>query len=205
MSIDGPASAPADDQVGRGHQRPTAAIGRVLWQARLMMAVASVACVGLAAGALWVTFVDMAQFAGELGGYAGLRGGDRPEARTEIITDIVKVLDGFLLCAILVIAALGIYELFVDDVADRHDGRAPRLLKVHDLDDLKERVARLVLLILMIELFGYALKISYNTPMDLLLLAGAILLVALAIFLTSQRGPVGRRTHDGAATPSPPP
>ena len=205
MSAYGPADVPADGQVGRGRQRRTAVIGRALLQARLMMAVASVACVVLALGALWVTFVDMAQFAAELVGYAGLDGADRAEARTEIITDIVKVLDGFLLCAILLIAGLGLYELFVDDVADRHGGRAPRLLKVHDLDDLKERVARLVLLILMIELFGYAVKISYSTPMDLLLLAGAILLVALAIFLTSQHGSAGRQTGHGAATPSPPP
>ena len=170
-----------------------------------MMAVASVACGALAAGALWVTFVDMVQFAVELAAYAGLDVGDRAGARTEIITDIVQVLDGFLLCAILLIAGLGLYELFVDDVAGRRGGRAPRLLKVHDLDDLKERVARLVLLILMIELFGYALKISYKSPMDLLLLASAILLVALAIYLTSQRGTAGQQTGDSAATPSPPP
>ena len=205
MSGHGLADAPADDEAGPGRQPPTMVVGRVLWQAQMMMAVASVACVALAAGALWMTFVDMVQFAVELAAYAGLDGGDRAGARTEIITDIVKVLDGFLLCAILLIAWLGLYELFVDDVADRRGGRMPRLLKVHDLDDLKERVARLVLLILMIELFGYALKISYNSPLDLLLLAGAILLVAVAIYLTSQRGAADRRTGDGAATPSPPP
>ena len=206
MNANNPPDTPADGQAGRGRQRPTAVIGRVLWQARLMMAVASVACMVLAAGALWVTFVDMAQFASELVGYAGLAGAERGEARTELITKIVKVLDGFLLCAILVIAALGIYGLFVDDGADSSHGRAPRLLEVRDLDDLKERVARLVLLILMIELFGYALKIPYTSPMDLLLLAAAILLVALAIYLTSQRGQTsasattsgGGDGHDGS-------
>ena len=206
MNANNPPDTPADGQAGRGRQRPTAVIGRVLWQARLMMAVASVACMVLAAGALWVTFVDMAQFASELVGYAGLAGAERGEARTELITKIVKVLDGFLLCAILVIAALGIHGLFVDDGADSSHGRAPRLLEVRDLDDLKERVARLVLLILMIELFGYALKIPYTSPMDLLLLAAVILLVALAIYLTSQRGQTsasattsgGGDGHDGS-------
>ena len=179
--------------------RVLAALGRGMWRARLVMTVASVACLVLAAGALWLSLVDLTYFLGSLVRYGGLAAEARSDERTDLITDIVKVLDGFLICAILVVAALGIHELFVADVTEHRGSRSARLLKVHDLDDLKERVARLIVLILMIELFGYALRVPYETPLDLLLLAGVVLLVALAIFLT------GRRPSGGTPPPLPPP
>ena len=169
-----------------GHgDRALAALGRVMWRARLVMTVASLGCLVLALGALWVTLVDLTRFLGALVHYGGLTGDARSAERTERITDIVKVLDGFLICAILVVAALGFYELFIADVTER--SRSAHLLQIHDLDDLKERVARLIVLVLMIELFGYALRVPYETPLDLLSLAGVVLLVALTIFLTARR------------------
>lgn len=173
--------------------RSLAVLGRAMWRARLVMIVASLACLTLALGALWVALVDLAHFFGALVDYAGLGADARSSERTELITDIIKILDGFLICAILVIAALGLYELFVTDVTERRT-RAARLLEIHDLDDLKERVARLIVLIMMIELFGYALRVRIDTPVDLLLLAGAVLVVALAIFLTGRRPGRGTRT-----------
>ena len=160
------------------------------------MSVASLACLMLALGAMWVALVDLGHFFGALVDYTGLSADARSSERTELVTDIIKILDGFLLCAILVIAALGLYELFIADVTERRT-RAARLLEVHDLDDLKERVARLIVLILMIELFGYALRVPIDTPVDLLFLAGAVLVVALAIYLT------GRRPGRGTRTPPP--
>lgn len=171
-----------------GTDRTTPALsrlGRGLWQARLIITVASLASMLLALGALWMTLVDLWRFFSTLLDYSGLEGAAAATARTELITDIVKVLDGFLLCAILVISSLGIFELFVGPVGAGE--KRAQLLRVHDLDDLKERVARLVLLILMIELFGYALRIPYKTPLELMMLAGVVLLVALSIFLTANR------------------
>lgn len=171
------------------------------------MAVASLGCMVLALGGLWVTLVDLTRFLGDLLHYGGLAGNVRGAERTELITDIIKVLDGFLICAILIVAALGIYELFVADVTTHRRGRSARLLQIRDLDDLKERVVRLIVLILIIELFGYALRVPYETPLDLLLLAGVVLLCALTIFLTARRPgamrepPLGR---DARSRPSDP-
>ena len=181
--------------------RALAVLGRAMWRARLLMTVASLACLMLALGALWISLVDLGHFFGALVDYAGLGADARSTELTELITDIIKILDGFLLCAILVIAALGLYELFVADVTERRT-RAARLLEIHDLDDLKERVARLIVLILMIELFGYALRVPITTPIDLLLLAVVVLIVALAIYLTGRRPGRGTRTPASPAPPS---
>ena len=160
---------------------------RVLWGSRLLMLVAVVAGVLLALGTFYLALVDLAHFFRLALGY-GVGAGDG--LRADLVTAIVKVLDGFLISAILIIVSLGLYELFVNriDVA-RFSEASPRLLQVRDLDDLKERVARLILLVLLIEFFQRALRIPYETALDLLYLGLGILFVSAAIHLTNKRAP----------------
>ncbi len=89
---------------------------------------------------------------------------------------------------ILLIFAFGIYELFIGDieVIDRSEA-ALRFLAVNSLNQLKENVARLVILVLVIEFFGIALSVQYTQSLDLLYLAVGILLVSGGIFLTAPR------------------
>ena len=63
---------------------------------------------------------------------------------------------------------------------------ATRVLLVTSLDDLKDRISRLVLLILIVEFFGLALQFSATTALDLLALGLGIFLVAAAMYLGSQ-------------------
>lgn len=154
------------------------------------MLVAVVAGVLLALGSFYLALVDLVYFFRLIPDYGdfGVGARARDALRAEVITAIVKVLDGFLISAILIIVSLGLYELFVNriDVA-RFSEASPRLLQVHDLDDLKERVARLILLVLLIEFFQRALRIPYDTALDLLYLGLGILFVSAAIYLTSKR------------------
>ena len=165
---------------------------RALWDSRLLMLVGVVASVLLALGTFYLALVDLVYFFGLILDYGDLGAGvaERNDLRSDVVTAIVKVLDGFLICAILIIVALGLYELFVNriDVA-RFSEASPRLLQVHGLDDLKERVARLILLVLLIEFFQRALRIPYDTALDLFYLGLGILFVSAAMYLTNKQLP----------------
>lgn len=79
-------------------------------------------------------------------------------------------------------------ELFVNRLDAARDSEvAPKLLQVRSLDDLKHRVAGLLLLVLVIEFFQRALRLSYDTPLDLLLLALGVLLIAGSFYLSNLR------------------
>ncbi len=69
---------------------------------------------------------------------------------------------------------------------------------VSSLNDLEDKVARLVLLVLVIEFFGRALNLDYARALDLLYLAGGILLVSAALYLS------GLRPTPKPAPPAPP-
>jgi uncharacterized membrane protein YqhA len=180
-------------------------IERLIWASRLPIVVAVLVSILLAFGALFMAAVDAAYVLAGLVEYPATALGTegRAERRAATITGIVKAIDGFLIAAIMLIFAYGLYELFVGRIrAASRSESAPRLLQVRSLDDLKNRLAKVVLLVLVIEFFQHALKMIYASPSDLLLLAAGTLLVAGALRLSNLK--VGGEPASAAPLPQPP-
>jgi len=154
-----------------------------LWQARLVTVLAVAASALLAVGMVYVSSVDAVRAFGSIGSYAGAGGHDA--ARFEILVQIIEVLDGYLLAAVMLILALGLYELFVSRIdAAENSGFAARLLLIRSLDDLKDRLAKVIVLMLVAKFFQQALRLKYDEPLDLLWLALGTLLIGGALWLT---------------------
>lgn len=168
---------------------------RALWGSRLVMLIGVVGSVVMAAVVLWMAAVDLAVLVGDAVGYAS--SSDRSEVRADLIVGVVKTIDSFLLAAILILMAFGLYELFVSRLDPAHDRRSsPRILLVISVDELKDRIAKLVVLILVIEFFQKSLEAELAQAEDLLKLAGAISLVAIALALPSLAGKSGKDAKD---------
>jgi uncharacterized membrane protein YqhA len=179
-----PRSRPVAQRVERGFES-------LLWNSRLLMLVAVVGAAGLAVTALVLAIADTAYLIGRVGSFAttSLGGEARDELRTQVITAIVKALDGFLIAALLIIVALGLYEIFVSRNDPAQNSSASRqLLRVTDLEDLKQRVGKLIVLVLVVEFFQLALQLPVRTSVDLLYLAVGVLLVSGALYLTGRHG-----------------
>ena len=164
---------------------------RGLWQSRVIVVVAVVASTLLSLAAFYMATVDTLLVIGKLLPYAdpALESGARGAIRDEAVTGIVKAVDGYLIAAIVFIFGLGLYELFVNRIGPaRGAEQEPRLLQIASLDDLKDRLAKLILLVLVIEFFQYALKLKFSTPLDLLYLAVGILLIGGALYLSGPGG-----------------
>jgi len=170
---------------------------RTLWQSRLVVLVGVIASALVSLGAFYMATVDVVHLLRDIFSYGSLTLAmdQRAALRSEVVSGIVKAVDGYLIAAILLIFALGLYELFVNkiDVA-RRSGDAPSLIQVQNLDDLKDRIAKLILLVLVIEFFQQALKLKYASALDLVYLALGILAIGGALYLS---GPKAGR--DGSA------
>ena len=187
---------PGSEGRDSGRRSPVARFfEEALWSSRLIVLVAVVFGLLLALGAFYLATVDVFYFFGYLLEYAdlSLSSDDREDLRASAITAIVKAVDGYLIAAILIIFALGLYELFVSklDPAERSE-TVPRLLLIRSLDELKERIASLVLLVLVIEFFQRALQLEYENPLDLLYFAAGVLLVSGALYLGSRKPSKGK-------------
>ncbi len=103
----------------------------------------------------------------------------------ESVLRIISLIDGYLLGAFMFIFGFGLYELFLSDLQEARSSQASgRILRIKSLDDLKTRLAKVVLIILIVELFKDAFAIKAQTPLDLLYVAAAIALIGLSLYLT---------------------
>jgi uncharacterized membrane protein YqhA len=101
------------------------------------------------------------------------------------VSHIVEVVDGYLLAVVLLIFSLGLYELFISDIDQAHGSKASsKILVISNLDDLKSRLAKVILMIMIVTLFEEAINMHISQPIDLIYMGGAIALIALALYLT---------------------
>jgi len=154
--------------------------------------------------------VDGAHLINEVPRYVSLT--EQEDLRTQIVGHIVEMLDGFLLATMMFVFSYGLYELFVSRL-DAADGSsiAPRVLVVRTFEDLKDRLASVVILILVVTFFQHAVRLTVRSPFDILYLSAAILLVAGALYLMGRRHALeerllpadesGRGPEHGASVP----
>lgn len=107
------------------------------------------------------------------------------EGGEELSIALISSVDSFLFATVLLIFAMGIYELFISkiDPASRTADSRPNWLAIHSLDDLKGAVGKVILMILIVRLFESAVKMKYEHPLHLLYLGLAVLFVAIALYL----------------------
>jgi len=102
--------------------------------------------------------------------------------------DIIHAVDAFLIGTVLLIFGLGIYELFICKIhaADNAEQSA-NVLVVHSLDQLKEKIGKVIIMVLVVTFFKKALEIQYESIQELVWLSAGIFLCAAALFVLGWR------------------
>ncbi|AOU98204.1 hypothetical protein BI364_09765 [Acidihalobacter yilgarnensis] len=158
-----------------------------LWRSRLVVLAAVVASLASALAMFYTATIDAWYMIVHLSEYASpsLTEAARAQMRGSTIAYVVEILDGYLLATVLLIFALGLYELFISkiDEAERSE-MASKVLVIHSLDDLKARLGKVVLMILIVKFFEHALGMKFASPLDLLYFAGGIALIGLALYFS---------------------
>ncbi len=159
----------------------------MLWNSRFVVVLAVVASLVTALAVFFIATVDAWYLLGHVAEYASPALDDtaRADLRAASITHVVEIIDGYLLAAVLLIFALGLYELFISriDVAQGNDA-SHNVLLINSLDDLKNRLAKVVLMILIVKFFEHAIGMAFANALELLYLAGGIALIGLALYLS---------------------
>jgi len=158
-----------------------------LWNSRLVVLSAVVASLLTAFAMFYIATVDVWFMLSHLGDYVSsdLSGEARIKFRSGVVTHVVEIIDGYLLATVMLIFSLGLYELFISkiDAAEESENSSTVLL-ITSLDDLKNRLAKVILMILIVKFFEHALVMKFHTPLDMLEFAGGIALVGLALYLS---------------------
>ena len=172
----------------------------LLWESRFAVLFAVVASLLSSLAVFYMATVDAYYMISHLGEYASstLDVAARNELRSTTITHVVEIVDGYLLATVLLIFSLGLYELFISKIDKAEDSEtSSNVLLISSLDDLKGRLAKVILMILIVKFFEHAIGMSFSSPLDLLYLAGGISLLGLALYL-SHAGEHGNGAKENA-------
>ncbi|MDX2137914.1 MAG: YqhA family protein [Chloroflexota bacterium] len=171
---------------------------RILWFSRLVIIIPVLFSLVLAFGMLYTTTLDAIALLGSMLSYGALDEAARSVAQIDSIVEIVSIVDKYLLGALMLLFGLGLYELYIGPInAIENSAFASRLLLIKSFDDLKDRLANVILLILAVKFFQQALSLKYETVNDLLILAIGTSLIGVSFFLTRK---FFFQTRDGAAS-----
>ncbi len=103
----------------------------------------------------------------------------------KLVASAIASIDMFLIATFLLIFSLGLYELFISkiDIA-QEDPKSSKVLFITNLEDLKTKLGRVVIMVLIVTFFKEALEMEYKTPLDILFLSAGALGISLALYFT---------------------
>jgi uncharacterized membrane protein YqhA len=175
-----------------------------LWNSRFVIFLAVLGSLFASFAIFYMATVDVVVLLQHMFHYADADMTDvaRKALHDSTVSHIVEVVDGYLLAVVLLIFSLGLYELFISDIDQAHGSRASsKILVINSLDDLKSRLAKVILMIMIVTLFEEAINMHVTQPIDLIYMGGSIALIALALYWShaaeGKHGADGDEAADG--------
>lgn len=158
-----------------------------LWESRLVVIFAVIACLVSSFAVFYMATVDAWYMLIHLLDYASpeITAEARGSLRSQTVTHVVEIIDGYLLATVLLIFALGLYELFISKIENAEGSEASQnVLLITSLDDLKGRLAKVIMMILIVKFFEHAISMAFHNALELMELAAGIALLGLALYLS---------------------
>jgi len=161
---------------------------QILWNSRYLTLLAVWSCIAGMAMLFMLSAIDMGKLLLEfIDVYAF--GHEVPNFHTVLVSHVITAVDDFLLAMVLLIFALGVYELHIDEISSaKNNPSAGKLLQIESLDDLKSRLGKVILMILIVAFFKSLLHVEFKDPLEILYMGAGIFLVSLALYFGHKAG-----------------
>ena len=103
-----------------------------------------------------------------------------------IVSDIIGAIDLYLIAVVLLIFGFGIYELFISEI-DMADKRS-QILNIASLDQLKDKIAKVIIMVLIVSFFQRVLHTDYNGAKEMLYFSASIMGLAIGLYFLGKVG-----------------
>ncbi|QSP93371.1 YqhA family protein [Marinobacter salinisoli] len=154
-----------------------------LWRSRLLVMLAVVpsllgAVILFLIGTIDIIKVFLDAFAYYFSSGAG-------DIHDTVVPNIILAVDIYLIAIVLLIFGSGVYRLFVSPIDQAEASEPSHPFNVQSFDQLKDKIARVVILAVIIEFFRAVVDIRFQTPLDAIYLALSVLVLAGGLYLMS--------------------
>jgi len=103
-------------------------------------------------------------------------------AYNKLMIAVITGVDLYLIALVLLIFSFGIYELFISKIDIAWHDKELNILEVKTLDDLKNRLLKVIIMALVVHFFKVILNAPFQSPLEMLYLGLAILAVSSSTY-----------------------
>ena len=107
----------------------------------------------------------------------------------DIVAGIIGAVDLYLIAVVMFIFSFGLYELFISDIDEASDDKnGSKILAIHSLDQLKDKIAKVIVMVLVVNFFQRVLHTEFATPLEMLYFAISIAFLSIGLYYLGKVG-----------------
>jgi uncharacterized membrane protein YqhA len=108
----------------------------------------------------------------------------------DVVGGIIGAVDLYLIGVVMLLFSFGLYELFISDIdaAKDDEERENKILAIHSLDQLKDKISKVIVMVLVVSFFQKVGHTEYNGALEMLYFAISITAVAVGLFFLNKVG-----------------
>ena len=110
-----------------------------------------------------------------------------PHFNDDLLQFTVQALDLYLIAIVILIFSFGLYELFISKVDVAKTRKTSNVLDVYSLDELKNKIIKVLVMILIVSFFKKVLEMSFSTPLELLYFAISIFAICFGLYYLNRK------------------
>ena len=105
----------------------------------------------------------------------------------QVLQLTVGSIDLYLIAVVILIFSFGLYELFISKVDIAKLEKTSNVLEVHSLDELKNKIIKVLVMVLIVAFFKKVLEMSFASPLELLYLALSIFAICFGLYYINKK------------------
>jgi len=108
----------------------------------------------------------------------------------DVVGGIIGAVDLYLIGVVMLLFSFGLYELFISDIdaAKDDEERENKILSIHSLDQLKDKISKVIVMVLVVGFFQKVGHTEYNGALEMLYFALSITAVSVGLFFLNKVG-----------------
>ena len=108
----------------------------------------------------------------------------------DVVGGIIGAVDLYLIGVVMLLFSFGLYELFISDIdaAKDDEGNDNQILAIHSLDQLKDKISKVIVMVLVVGFFQKVGHTEYSGALDMLYFALSITAIAVGLYFLGKVG-----------------
>ena len=100
----------------------------------------------------------------------------------QIVGGLIGAVDLYLMAVVMFIFGFGLYELFISEIDVAKNQEASKILEIHSLDELKDKLGKVIVMVLVVNFFQRVLFTEYDGALDLVYFALSVLALSISLY-----------------------